>query len=362
MVLSEGKIESTKAIMQVLGRTPEGQVVQGQIRDAYIKNLLEANSRLDPIIGDRVLSGASLLAVLTKGGHEEVMRAAGFAPREIADLKRFAQWLNAEQIDIPLSATGRDLLKHIERMNFLQPGKGVPGLLTKVVQQQMEYRKFIESDPISAILSMRSDPKRADEIVKMLLQPGNNARLQAAYDAFKDDPKIWEELQQIAVTRFLERTVEMNPNGTSKIISEQLKKNFSQLTDTQKKLLFPEGFIDDITQLVRDTDFIWPRSPGANFGVSLATAGVLLHVGVTSLAGLRGLMALFGVWAHGFLLSRPLLLRWLALESQLEPGRFSRLMKAVRISTLDSMLVGPGSGRAMRPEQADIMEGYAPVP
>jgi hypothetical protein len=342
VLLSEGRNAQTRQILRLL---PDE--TKKEVRRAYMNGMFREADILDPVTGERVFSGSSLLRGLD-ADRREAMRAAGFSEREISGLRRFAQWAHANKITMNAEEMAA-LERATAAVGPTEPGK-IQDILKSIIGRKLVYRRFVESDPTSAVLNM-SNPQLRDEVVNYLIVPGKTARLEEAARVLGTNSPEWQEIQRVATLKLLQGVMDETTAGTPKIIADRLQSNLNAFTPKQKELLFPNHLDDDLIRLMRDTRFMFPEGRKTEFGVSLAAASVLLHAGLPfSSHAIKADIAVGTSLLASWIMTRQPLMRFLALESSQNPTVARNLSAALRMMALEDMTAGPGRRRAARPD------------
>ena len=228
----------------------------------------------------------------------------------------------------------------------LGPG-AVPEYLAMRLDKLRKMDAVVKDNFIGALNS--NDPAVVDRAYNMLVQPGGEKKLEAAFEFFKKDSPTIKAIQSYALKDAMASAVVEMPSSATTIAGTALDSYMSKFTKRQQELLFPNGLADDMRILARESRFLFPwmtKSGEQDFGASLAAAEIKGHVPFSLSADYHYLKAKF----FGWISDRPMLIRAFAGVAKMPDSPEKKAAKQVLFRAAQSIMNSHTSAPEQREE------------
>lgn len=224
---------------------------------------------------------------------QQVLRAA-YGEKTAAEIESFARNQMALSEKVPVTMLQGDARTVVEA----------------ALTAQRRFDGFMEDN----FLRELANPDFSPELVyNWIVQPGHESQLERVFDFFGRDSEQVTAIRQAAMRSLLKRAIIKTETGAGyRVGAKSLRDSLKEMTRAQQDMLFPDGLADDINLVADEAQFLFPLDEG-DMAAGLAAGAIkaALPFGVV-----RRKLALLvygwgGTW--NFILSRPAVIRWLAL-------------------------------------------------
>jgi hypothetical protein len=238
-------------------------------------------------------------------------------------------------------------LREIGAMLASRQGKLAPDALTKgtvkdALLAMKAHQARLDEFMSRNALSILADPKKTgEEAYQYLVRPGadGEARTMAAAKLFGINSPQMKGLQQAAIEEMARNA---NINAIDKSGNRALENALSQFTKNQQDLLFPNGAADDLRQLSKVIQFMFPFKSGEASDTAMAG----MHAGAVLEKPLRKRLYIQAVAAvTRFVALHPSVARWIVT------GRDEGTPWIRRTAGLIQKMAQVGTAEAARPAQ-----------
>jgi len=288
LIAQPGKEKGAETILSILPPQTKRDVAA-----AFTQSLLKDAARTTGETGAKEITGDALLNELTKRGNlpslvYDPVFGKGFTGR----VTEYAKQLAA--IDGKIS---------VEALASGDPANAIRNAL----EQTKALDDFMSKNYLAALT--KGGPPQIDRAMRFIVQPGNEAKLEAALNQL--GPDAVAQVRQYALKSLLSKAMVELPSRTRTIGGSGIDDALSKFTPKQQELLFPDGLLDDLKNVAKEARFLFPwdtAEGGQDFGGSLAAAQIKAHVPF----GIRADLAYIKRSFFGWLADRPTTIRLLS--------------------------------------------------
>jgi hypothetical protein len=247
ILASPGQSARTTTLRQVLG---EG--VWKRVQSIHMGTVMQAATKPGER-GGNVVNGMDLLEYLAKPENLSVFKAV-HGDAEAADLKEIGQMLAA-------------------RKGTLSPEALMQGPVRSSLEILKRSEERLDDYLNKNLLAEMRDPKKTGEdVFRWVVEPGKETRILEVARQFGQNSPQMAEIRQAGLEMLARNATlhSIEKEGTGAIDYA-----LNQFTDTQRKLLFPNGMYEDLKALSETIKFIYPHKP--DVGMAGMHAGAILE-------------------------------------------------------------------------------------
>jgi hypothetical protein len=324
-IVDLGSVERTKTILSLL--TPESRRA---VAAADMKNIIgDAARKTDPSGAGKIIEGDALLKTLDeRGALLDAVYGPVYGQKFVGTIKEQAKRLAAIDGKIEVSA--------------LTPGRETLAI-EDAIQSTQAIDDFVAKNPVAAL--RRGSPKDVDRAVRFIVQPGNEAKLEAAINFYGPQSDVVSNIRRYVLKDVLSKAMVELPTTARTIGGTGMDEALKKFTPRQQELLFPDGLLEDMKTVAKEARFLFPWDE-KDIGASMAAANVKGYAPFKISATLAWIKRAF----FGWLADREVTIRLLSTGLRSDgPAKMyaQQALKVLGRSFLNSMVSGPGSGQAV---------------
>lgn len=238
------KPEHIAAVKQL--RRLVGEDVFRRVASADYRNMInKATSEIDGTVSGRKL----LLELKNRGPLTKVVHGE----KTTKDLQELAEGLAA-----------RD--RHINAED-LQPGD-IKNALVSLRESEKQADEYLKTNFLADLADPGKDP---EQVYSYLARPGNESRLEKAITVFGDKSDVVQGLRQHATGELTKDVAYLATQGKE---AASLKEALGKYTKKEQDLLFPNGLADDMRELAKEVEFLFPKAKDESMA-SFTSGGIL---------------------------------------------------------------------------------------